>query len=76
MEKYKKIEKILSNWKQLNKNNTAFVKDGTIDYEKGSVLLTIYSINNHTSIYINCQTNEKDVLNAIEKIEKDKEIKL
>lgn len=64
MEKYKNIDKILSDWK---KKNSLFEKDGTIDEETGSVCLTIFSINSLKSISINCKANEKDVLVAIEK---------
>ena len=73
MEELKKIEKMLSNWKEQAKVNTAFEKDATIDYEKMTVRLTIVSSNKNLGVFTDCEVNEKNVLKAIDLLEEAKE---
>ena len=73
MEGLKKIEEILSNWKEQAKANTAFEKDATIDYEKRSVRLTIVSSNSPVGVFIDCEAIDKIVLQAIDLLEEAKE---
>lgn len=73
MEELKKIEEILSNWKEQAKANTAYEKDATIDYEKRTVHLTIVSSNSPVGIFIDCEAIEKIILQAIDLLEEAKE---
>ncbi len=73
MEELKKIEKILSNWKEQGKANTEFEKDGTIDIEKGSVHLSIASSKRLYVISIDCEAYEEAVSQAIDILEEAKE---
>lgn len=73
MEERKKIEQILSNWKEQAKANTVFEKDATIDYEKRTIRLTITSSKSCFGVFADCEVNEKVVLQTIDKIEELKE---
>lgn len=73
MEGLKKIEEILSNWKEQAKANTVFEKDATIDYDKRTVHLTIVSSNSRIGVFTDCEAIDKIVLKAIDLLEEAKE---
>lgn len=73
MKELKKIDEILSNWKEQAKGNTVYEKDATIDYEKRTVRLSIVSSNSHVGVFTDCEANEMIVSQAIDILEEAKE---
>ena len=73
MEQIKKVEELLVNWKEAGESNSIFIKEGTIDFEKSSVFLTIASKKNLDGIRIECAIDKKAVEKAIDLLEQKKE---